>query len=880
MSNRFETTHLWQSTLAAQLDPDPEARLRGELRVAFDAFRTRAAHLAAEIARDLPDFTIHDITHIDALWEMADIIAGPDFALTPTEAFVLGGAFLTHDLGMSAAAVGGGGKKLQDEMIYRDTVTALLRNRLGRTPTTAETATADEGVRKAAIAATLRTLHAHHAERLALATWKDDRGNEFHLIEDPELRRTYGRIIGVIAHSHWWGIDRVATDLPSPLGAPGGYPNSWTVDPLKLACLLRAADAAHLDSRRASAFVRALRNPSNDAVPHWDFQQKLYQPRLQSGRLVFTSKEPFPVEEAQAWWTCFDALQMVDRELRDVDVLLADSRRTRLAATGVVYAEEPKRLAKLIPTEGWQPVDTRVRVTAVASLVSTLGGAALYGKNSIAPLRELIQNGCDAVRARRLLEHLDPSWGKVSVRLGEDTDGYWLEVEDIGVGMSPRVLSGSLLDFGNSFWGSTQMHQELPGLDAAGFSATGRFGIGFFSVFMLGGHVTVCSRRFEAAREDTWVLQFEKGLAERPLLRKARPDEFIREGGTRIRVNLPDVHVLRNVSQMLRTADTSLGVVLSTTCPALDVDLLLQESTSAPEQLIRASDWVSMPALQLLYRIEPELAKEEFTERAAVYASLLEILRDSTGAPIGRVCIDPWVGDHSRSVSPGVVTVGGFASSRLFGLAGILIGATDRAARDVGIPFVDGTQLASFASRQATMLNEVEFGDDQSEILRECASTVRMLGGDTGPLPIAYSRGGYMSFTDVVRWARGLRTTEVVIVQDAAESLERRRGPFELLPNVLVTDVGQRQFLSGDSPWTIIDWPVSDAELPLGFHAHTAAGSCIEALAEGWDVNILELLARSERSTDEISVAAEIGEREGKPVTKDHVDIIRHSNCA
>jgi len=54
--------------------------------------------LAGDIHRDLPDLTVHDITHLDALWEMADLVAGPDYPLNPLEAFALGAVFLPDRL--------------------------------------------------------------------------------------------------------------------------------------------------------------------------------------------------------------------------------------------------------------------------------------------------------------------------------------------------------------------------------------------------------------------------------------------------------------------------------------------------------------------------------------------------------------------------------------------------------------------------------------------------------------------------------------------------------------------------------------------------------------------------------------------------------------
>src|SRR5579872_7619873 len=100
----FTSTRLWQTTLAVQPDDDAHSEPRERLRSAYRLMRRRAADVSQEIIRDLPDFTVHDINHIDALWEMASIIAGDHYPLTPAEGFVLGGAFLVHDLGLGVAA--------------------------------------------------------------------------------------------------------------------------------------------------------------------------------------------------------------------------------------------------------------------------------------------------------------------------------------------------------------------------------------------------------------------------------------------------------------------------------------------------------------------------------------------------------------------------------------------------------------------------------------------------------------------------------------------------------------------------------------------------------------------------------------------------------
>src|SRR5262245_41578360 len=100
----YELTQLWKATLAAKSSNDQYKKPRQVLNQAFRDLRERAKPIAAEISRDLPDFTNHDISHLDALWSLADRIAGSGFKLTPTEAFVLGGAFLVHDLAMGLAS--------------------------------------------------------------------------------------------------------------------------------------------------------------------------------------------------------------------------------------------------------------------------------------------------------------------------------------------------------------------------------------------------------------------------------------------------------------------------------------------------------------------------------------------------------------------------------------------------------------------------------------------------------------------------------------------------------------------------------------------------------------------------------------------------------
>jgi hypothetical protein len=442
----FETTNLWKRSLARQADPDEFAEVRESLRAAYMKFRERAASLAGEIARDLPDYTVHDITHIDSLWHLADLIAGDTLSLTPPAAFVLGGAFLVHDLGNALAAYPDGITSLRNGPIWNDAVALAMRRELCRAPTMEELRHPSATVEREALESVLRRLHAQQAENLALVSWLDpDNNQRYHLIEDTFLRLHFGKLIGRVAHSHWWPARTLPSEFDRILGPPAGFPREWTVDPLTLACLFRAADAAHLDNARAPLWLKVIRRPRPSSRAHWVFQEKLNQPISDGDRLLFTSV-PFGVNDAEAWWMCFDALQLLDRELSDVDSILADSHRIQLAMRGVQGAGQADRLSRHVQTEGWLPLDTRVRVSDVAGLAKELGGEQLYGNNRLVPLRELVQNASDAVRARSFLQSWPPGRGEITVRVGTDEHGHFIEVNDNGIGMSSNVMTTYLLE--------------------------------------------------------------------------------------------------------------------------------------------------------------------------------------------------------------------------------------------------------------------------------------------------------------------------------------------------------------------------------------------------------------------------------------------------
>jgi hypothetical protein len=833
-------------------------------------FRERVAMLAGEIHKDLPEYTVHDITHLDALWEMADIIAGSDFFFTPTEAFVFGGAILLHDLGMGLASYPHGLDELQKEEIWADIVTAQFKDQLNHLPTKNEILNPPEDIKRRAIGFMLRSLHAKHAQSLAMIEWKakpDDPPQ--YLIDDVEIRQALGRIIGLIAHSHWWPVDRLEKEFSTTLGSPHWCPNEWVVDPLKIACLLRVADASHIDARRAPSFLRAIRKPPEYSNEHWKFQEKLQKPHLASDALVYTSGYAFPFQDAFSWWLCFDTLNMIDRELRQVDTLLADKGLQRLAARRVAGVESPERLVSFIPTEGWFPVNAIVQVNDVPRLIKNLGGRELYGFKPEIALRELIQNSADAIRARRFIENRNNEWGNIIVRLGKDNSGNWLEVEDNGVGMSSEVLTRYLLDFGVSYWGSSLMIDEFPGLLASGINPTGKYGIGFFSVFMIGHSVQIRTRRADAAQNETLVLEFNTGVTSRPILRPALKNERIRDGGTCVRVWLEKLPNEKD-GLLYRDRDRSpyaLEQLCRILCPALEINLTIQQDGEITH-IISNPDWTQVNAKDLFHRIHGwdeyypmiDYKGKEYNEFVSRAESNLRLLINEAGEKVGRACIvhNQWLWDEFPKIPilKGAATIGGLFSCSLSGIAGILTGTSERAARDVARPLVPADVLSTWASEQAELVARL-YHEPEDQML--CASVIRRCGGDTKNLPIAYFQGNWISYREIVQ-AKNI-PDEILLLEPLLISMLGRKTfrMFDFLPNVMVVSYeGVAAILLSRSH---IRWP-EDLIIPwkeehLYFQV-SLGGAVLEAAANVWGVSIDAVLAVSELELDQTKLKKRI----------------------
>ena len=309
MTNTMETSPLWQRTFAESNDPNV-TRLVTSIRGARD----RVGHLTSRIAARLPSLTMHDLLHLDGLWTVAGTIAGEDFALNPLEGYLFGSAVLLHDAALCFEAYSGGQQAVRETVQWKD---AYNRRKINQGEVNIDTVDFEA----------LRSLHAKQAASLATKPWDAEKEPQ-HIIDDIDLRTQYGPLIGEIASSHHWKIDQVAERFSVRRPPAAFLPQGWIADTLKVACLLRAADAGHMDSSRAPTFLLKILERNSISKAHWVAQNHLGQLTVKdndSTQLVVASTARFRQDEAPGWWVAFDLVAQLDKELKQCDAVLASA---------------------------------------------------------------------------------------------------------------------------------------------------------------------------------------------------------------------------------------------------------------------------------------------------------------------------------------------------------------------------------------------------------------------------------------------------------------------------------------------------------------------------------------------------------------------------
>ncbi len=128
---------------------------------------------------------------------------------------------------------------------------------------------------------------------------------------------------------------------------------------------------------------------------------------------------------------------------------------------------------------------------------------SLYSHKEIF-LRELISNASDACDRLRFLSLTDDSLlegdGELSITVDYDSKKNTVSVRDNGIGMTRDEVLENIGTIARS--GTKEFVQSLTGDQSKDSNLIGQFGVGFYSVFMIGDHVTLTSRKAGAGPDE------------------------------------------------------------------------------------------------------------------------------------------------------------------------------------------------------------------------------------------------------------------------------------------------------------------------------------------------------------------------------------------
>lgn len=129
---------------------------------------------------------------------------------------------------------------------------------------------------------------------------------------------------------------------------------------------------------------------------------------------------------------------------------------------------------------------------------------SLYTKREIF-LRELLSNASDALTQMRFIQQTDPDILDPSldleIKIDLDPESNILKISDSGIGMTSEELETNLGTIAQS--GAREFLEAAEGDDPNLVDVIGRFGVGFYSVFMVADWVRVSSRSYQPAENPS-----------------------------------------------------------------------------------------------------------------------------------------------------------------------------------------------------------------------------------------------------------------------------------------------------------------------------------------------------------------------------------------
>lgn len=291
--------------------------------------------------------------------------------------------------------------------------------------------------------------------------------------------------------------------------------------PRFVACMLRLGDLLDMDNNRFSdVLLRTLVAPPSDSLLHYHKHLSVNKFHITEKRIDIISRcDDFPVAFLSNEWLDMITREMLDLQSHWCDIVPQDNVTT-LPCLGDIRVE----------MEDGEPVDGNYLPQFkldTGRAMELLQGTDIYQEKTEF-MRELLQNATDAIYIRMFKEHEDANDiptddadglrqfikecqnRKIAVRIekidtasvskdsdGEEINRYAITITDDGVGISMETLK-YMINTGSGSQNAEKkaLVERMPKF----MQPSGCFGIGFQSVFMVTGKVTIHSRNLDSGQ--------------------------------------------------------------------------------------------------------------------------------------------------------------------------------------------------------------------------------------------------------------------------------------------------------------------------------------------------------------------------------------------
>lgn len=242
--------------------------------------------------------------------------------------------------------------------------------------------------------------------------------------------------------------------------------------------------------------------------------------------------------------------------------------------------------------------------TEVAKLLDLLANS-LYSNKEVF-LRELISNASDALDKLHFLSLTDQKLlgddPILRIRVKADKDAGTLTISDNGIGMTVEEAQEHLGTIAKS--GTDEFFKSLSGDAAKDSQLIGRFGVGFYSAFIVADKVTVYSRSAKAAQNEGVCWESE-GLgtytAER-IDRKERGTDIV-------------LHLKADAQKFLDAWVLEIAITKYSDHIAVPVYLWKEKTAETPKEGEKPAapvfEWVQVNDAKALWTINPRDVKDE-----------------------------------------------------------------------------------------------------------------------------------------------------------------------------------------------------------------------------------------------------------------------------